>query len=1617
MESFIFNNFKKRLVDGDVPASDTWTFYPVNKKFTEDYADTLRYIKNSSDLFALNPSATFNDYKSEFIKQDYLYKKMFDTDIKQEPIFVTQDSFKFFSENITGQTHLSALFFELTGKFWREDHKEDVMDNGVITQRSVPKGFYYIRTSEELAWCADKVNNTTFDNTINIVLGDNIGVYHEGLTIDSYNDVDKREQFFKRINYCIGSNPAQPYEGIFFGNGFKFINTKLECNNETNGIFGYLGTSGWLDTVDIDGINVVQCNKKLSITHLKTIGSNIYAGYLCGKNNGLVKNVYIHGDIYYVGFKPEIYNSLKKDDKADNVAVYNIYYPDYLCYNSPGNIIPYIGYFNEGVFATYSGYRPDDNLYHLYWNTQYDGMATDQESGEVNSPLEWYYWDGLWKENAGYLMHFTNLNQRYNILWYDGKIVDATNRAAGSKLGGATDTGLLPIVTDTRTKYGSLKNAPYLNKSIKMSQQNRIAYYVSPVAGVNNSEIDNIKIDCSIHTSGTFVGFLGGVAGMQNYGNINNVFASVSAFDETDAYGNYYRNVKSDINIGYCFCQKSIKNISSLFGSCVVQGSINFPGLTLNSVSSYFVNCNAIQFKNGNNRTPEYNDYYFANRFGSFAAIVEYNSSNISDIFYTREAVEAFNPLNKCINVKNSMFGYVENTSNLKNPTNSLLCTPYLVSFDGNTPGVSQLGVYGHEYNMYGVASPLFAEIKPVYLAVPSIISTVYENNGHKLVNNENYAHVGAFGVDQNFASPSSNPNFWSINTEVDLPGISNSQQNNMGADQYSYWNWQSKGYSGPVIDRLNNPTSYNFDIDIRSIASKLAYWENCSIINNYSQALLPFSTVKVPVAASIPPAYFARAIDSKGYAVGNLEVCTGPVTGPGYAIDPGTNSISGYGANKLPYTYAYFGSDIVLNDNTVAVEPVNTDRIKNYKKLKFTANCPIYTLQSESLSVFISTMMFTSNGHLANNIEKFFIEISEEAFNYMPFTNVPLGSTPEEIGAMVNKLYSFKANRTSRGNSNKSPGIIDGEYVDLRVKFGWNGKYNAYAYDGKHEVNYGFIFYTDYTTAGGDARYGWVVIPFDVTIPFDKNNTDGLPQPPYGPFECFYIVGWDKKDSDSNSNKQFDGIITYGSRSYGAYRRFYITSEYIISNETDVVPIKRYLRGVVDGEGSYDSRSKIWSDEDVKPALTEEFLVVAQYGYDPNDTANPYKFINKNDPTQLTLNFADAKTGYFRRTPDDEHQPYMTYLYFMDLNRGITATDGRRYQCYGPYKDESFILSDTSTYIADVDYIIAADIPDNNRLHRKAVPYNGFDRQDYNWQTVFEYYIPQFEGRVILNAASVENTTYEYNYEYKTLSFSNIFHSKIVSNNDASEWVYPNSWKTLNLKGTFHNFLYDSYDQGGTFATLPANTTGFDTSTFSSVLVGDYYSQEIIDNMEIANSTAAIKDNFYKYTYYKESGKLYKNYAFNLNVNYAYLNNKAGFWFRMPNCSGSYEFNDKVAYYPNVLSIGKTLNQKSILNKCLTTKDAQWKVSAFSADDFEGIYVTDNKSNPVMYIDVGLGECSDGTTWSLSSYPSIDYDTYSAEYKKSHPGLPQTEIDDATEQYIENNGYGLLLEVGNEIE
>jgi hypothetical protein len=78
-----------------------------------------------------------------------------------------------------------------------------------------------------------------------------------------------------------------------------------------------------------------------------------------------------------------------------------------------------------------------------------------------------------------------------------------------------------------------------------------------------------------------------------------------------------------------------------------------------NKISEKFVNKNAVVF-NKQTGDIEYDDYYFMNRYGGIAAMVEYNSTNISNLWDINGDGTAINdinnPLVRSILISNSIF-------------------------------------------------------------------------------------------------------------------------------------------------------------------------------------------------------------------------------------------------------------------------------------------------------------------------------------------------------------------------------------------------------------------------------------------------------------------------------------------------------------------------------------------------------------------------------------------------------------------------------------------------------------------------------------------------------------------------------------------------------------------------------------------------------------------------------------------------------------------------------------------------------------------------------------------------------------------------------------------------
>ena len=340
MASVIFNSFKQRYLNGQVPRSDTWNFIPVNKNFTKTFDDkssdfALEQYRTLDD-FANHNSAGWDASRFTGVRRDITWFRPEDTSGTSKPMFIT-----------SGSIGEKGIYDKASNweKFQRTDYIKDVSANASIFDYLEQGGFYYIRTKEELRWFADHSN--TGNNRIIGVIGDDINGYIRGQ---------------------IGKDEAYPYQGILDGNGHAIAGT-IVCDNDDNGIVGVLGQDGIVKNFKLlpseNGSPSLLCKKQINIQHIKTDGRDINAGLLVGRNYGRVEN--IDGSklntFTFSGFVPQVYSVTNKSDDYNDFSTIrkkydngeNFYFLNSWCINSPGNICPYVGYFAEGLYAQNAG--------------------------------------------------------------------------------------------------------------------------------------------------------------------------------------------------------------------------------------------------------------------------------------------------------------------------------------------------------------------------------------------------------------------------------------------------------------------------------------------------------------------------------------------------------------------------------------------------------------------------------------------------------------------------------------------------------------------------------------------------------------------------------------------------------------------------------------------------------------------------------------------------------------------------------------------------------------------------------------------------------------------------------------------------------------------------------------------------------------------------------------------------------------------------------------------------------------------------------------------------------------------------------------------------------------
>ena len=587
MSSFIFNDFKKRYLNGEVPSADNWTFIPVTDSFKKHFEfddiklEQYRSLSDFNDVSVAKqtPYLTYTGNEKEISKNKERYvdvlnnnfrllgsdlingtpltfrwtKVIDDAEFNNKPMFVTND-------NIT--------------KF-NSYYSDSIKNNPYINTYLALGGFYYIHSKDELEWFANHVEK---NNVIIGVIGDTI----EGT-----------------LSKPIGTE-QHPFNGTLDGNFYTFKNISIKAQTTDNGIVGVLGPFGVVRNIKLvnedNTVNSIQCETAINLTHIRNDGRDINCGLIVGRNYGIVENIDATnlGTFNIYGCVPSVYSVTNKSDKYkwnENENIIrdkfdsgndNFLYLNSFCINSPGNICPYVGYFNEGKFAddtlavlldtnhtTLTSTYADDtefdwkyvfgNCGHSYFPSEIAShnldlgfsawVDTNNKVALRYMPMGSFYAYG--DQSKAFRPKITDyLNNDYlesnyalksyikNPIYYG---LDS-NGFYTTRVVGHYDLSQIQTTSQTWVEnYNSnlcqkvLGNSGYRDKgelkpnyemtrvSLRSHPQSRAAYNVGTIIGANFGTAQNIQVSAIIKNTSNFVGFIGGLAGKQANGFINNV--------------------------------------------------------------------------------------------------------------------------------------------------------------------------------------------------------------------------------------------------------------------------------------------------------------------------------------------------------------------------------------------------------------------------------------------------------------------------------------------------------------------------------------------------------------------------------------------------------------------------------------------------------------------------------------------------------------------------------------------------------------------------------------------------------------------------------------------------------------------------------------------------------------------------------------------------------------------------------------------------------------------------------------------------------------------------------------------------------------------------------------
>lgn len=479
----VFNDFKRRLLNGEVEPSFNCSAYLMNSGYAQIY-DNLQYMRSISDFENINYDALHTSpiygitgsalATGQIIQNDYYREKTYDeeSDFTSDPIFVTSANSASYMSYAAG-TDL---------------HRKAIMQDYINTFG----GFFLVGKIDEFNKMCSMIEENDCERYA-VVLADDI----ENIIVN---------------NALFNKTRQHPFRGVFDGNGYALQIQKMFVNDRTCGVFGYIADEGVVRNLVIqpakaEGVSAIDVysTSQISLDTIKLGQGDVRFGALAGVNEGMCENVVVSANLSFNGkWRPNIYFTHNKyvDDSVSEVSLYspewqaapsynvadvtaissytNLCFPTQLCINSEANLIPYVGYFGEAAFA----------------------HAVEQ-AAYLEKPLYEYPMSGtLGCEDFSRSDGTTTFCRDIELLY-------SQHCKAFDDAEGHNEDTYSPLHTQGHVMQRG---------TFRLGPNHRAAYLIGGVFGLNNGTLSKVGYDGVMQFNNCTVALIGGIAGRQARG-------------------------------------------------------------------------------------------------------------------------------------------------------------------------------------------------------------------------------------------------------------------------------------------------------------------------------------------------------------------------------------------------------------------------------------------------------------------------------------------------------------------------------------------------------------------------------------------------------------------------------------------------------------------------------------------------------------------------------------------------------------------------------------------------------------------------------------------------------------------------------------------------------------------------------------------------------------------------------------------------------------------------------------------------------------------------------------------------------------------------------------------